>query len=191
MTKRSIFTLLVVLATLFSVNAQIGVRAGLNLSSITSKQGGESFTSDGKIGFQIGVTNDFKLSDNLVFRPGLLYSAKGGSVEIPILGSISTTYSYLDIPLSFIYNFSTEDTGFFAELGPYVGFLLAASAEGTDVKEGLESLDFGVNVGIGYDLGKIIVGANYGLGLANIAKTEEEDASANNRNISVYGIYQF
>jgi len=54
------------------------------------------------------------------------------------------------------------------------------------------SLDFGLNIGLGYDLGNIVVGANYGLGLANIAKTEDgDDVTAKNKNISAYAVYQF
>ena len=107
-----------------------------------------------------------------------------------MLGSVS--YFLWNIPLSFIYNFSTEDSGFFAEVGPYVGLLLAAKSDGEDVKDSFNSLDFGLNLGLGYDLGTFIVGANYGLGLANTAKTEDgDDTKSKNTNISVYGIYQF
>ncbi|MBK6498547.1 MAG: PorT family protein [Saprospiraceae bacterium] len=189
--KKLFFTLLVVCGFIYVSNAQLGVRAGLNFSSYSVKGGGVSLNSDSQVGFHFGLTNDFKLTDNITFRPGLLYSGKGGKLDV--LGeSLPLNLSYLDIPLSFVYNFSGSDSGFFAEVGPYVSMLLAAKSDGEDVKDSFNSLDFGLNLGLGYDLGTFIVGANYGLGLANIAKTEEgDDSKAKNTNISVYGIYQF
>jgi len=193
--KKLFFTLLISIGLFFVSNAQLGVRAGLNLASFTTKAGGLSINSDSKIGFHVGVTNDLKFTDNLTFRPGLLYSAKGGKFSIDVLGqteSIEASYSYVEIPLSFIYNFTKEESGFFAEAGPYVGFLLSAKSEDEDIKEDFNSLDFGLNIGLGYDLGNIVIGANYGLGLANIAKTEDgDDVTATNKNISAYAIYQF
>jgi hypothetical protein len=118
--KKLFFTLLVVCGFIYVSNAQLGVRAGLNFSSYSVKGGGVSLNSDSQVGFHFGLTNDFKLTDNITFRPGLLYSGKGGKLDF--LGeSISTKLSYLDIPLSFVYNFSGSDSGFFAEVGPYVG----------------------------------------------------------------------
>lgn len=189
--KKLFFTFAFVF-TLFAIsNAQLGVRAGLNLSSYTAKSDGVSLNGDTKVGFHFGIVNDFKLTDNITFRPGLLYSGMGGKLTV-LEEDFSTSYNYLNIPLSFIYNFSTEDRGFFAEVGPYVGFLLSAKSGDQDVKDNHKSLDFGLNLGLGYDLGSFIVGANYGLGLANIAKTEDGvDAKVTNSNIAIYGIYQF
>lgn len=193
--KKLYFTLLVFLGLIQFSNAQLGVRAGLNLSSFSTESSGLSISSDTKVGFHFGLTNDFKLTDNITFRPGLLYSAKGGSLTVEFGGqseTVTASYSYLDVPLSFVYNFSTEEKGFFLEAGPYVGVLLSAKSEDEDIKDSFNTLDFGLNVGLGYDLGNIVVGANYGLGLANIAKTEDgDDTTAKNKNISIYAIYQF
>ncbi len=193
--KKLLLTLLISFGLFYVSNAQFGVRAGLNFASFSTESGGVSLNSDPKIGFHFGLTNDFKLTDNLTFRPGLLYSAKGGKLSLDFLGQteeIEASYNYLDIPLSFIYNFTKEDSGFFAEAGPYVGFLLSAKSEDEDIKDEFNSLDFGLNIGLGYDLGNIVVGANYGFGLANIAKTEDgDDATAKNKNISIYAMYQF
>lgn len=185
--KKLFFTLTFVFTLFVISNAQLGVRAGLNISSYSIKTSGVTLSVDSKIGAHFGIVNDFKLTDNITFRPGLLYSGMGGKFE-----SSTSSINYLNIPLSFVYNFTTDEKGFFAELGPYVGFLLSAKEGDTDTKDRFNSLDFGVNVGLGYDLGSFIVGANYGLGLANIAKTEDgDDTKANNTNIAIYGIYQF
>jgi hypothetical protein len=189
MIKKSFLTVASFFVLTFALKAQIGVRAGLNLSSTKVEFAGLNVDTDSKVGFHLGVVNDFKFTDNLTFRPGVLFSIKGGKAE-----DESTNYSYVEVPLSLIYNFTGSESGFFAEAGPYLGLLLAAKSGDVDVKEGLNTLDFGLNIGLGYDLGTFIVGANYGLGLANIVKTEEDvdlDVTAKNNNIAIYGIYQF
>lgn len=193
--KNLFLTLTFFVCLAITAGAQVGVRAGLNLASYSSSQDGVTLSSDSKVGVHFGITNDFKLSDKVTFRPGLLYSAKGGVLNLDFGGiseKSSSTFTYLDIPLSFVYNFTGEDKGFFVEVGPNVGFLLAAKSEGEDVKESLKSLDFGLNIGLGYDLGQFIVGANYGFGLANIAELADgEDGKLTNKNIAIYALYQF
>ncbi|MEZ4910125.1 MAG: porin family protein [Saprospiraceae bacterium] len=178
-----------------NVNAQLGVRAGLNFASVSAENGGVTLNSDSKLGFHFGLVNDFKLSDNLTFRPGILYSVKGSKLTLDIFGvneTITDEYTYLDVPLHFVYNFTGEEKGFFAEAGPYLAFLLSAKSQDEDVKDLLKSLDFGLNFGLGYDLGNFIIGANYSFGLSNIADGEDsEDVNVKNKNIAVYGVYQF
>lgn len=188
MIKRFLQIVLILVSTSYFSVAQLGVRAGLNFSSMKFEVIGLNADTDSKVGVHFGLVNDLPLSDAITFRPGVLYSLKGGKSDEE---TIST--SYIEVPLSFIYKFTKEDVGFFGELGPYLGLLMSAKNESDgDIKEGFESLDYGLNFGLGYDLGTFIVGANYGLGLANIAKTEDgDDTTAKNANVSVYGIYQF
>ncbi len=169
------------------INAQLGIRAGLNFSSAKIEVLGINANTDSKVGVHFGLLNDFKLADKIIFRPGVLFSLKGGKTD-----ESSLNYSYIEVPFSLIYNFTGEDSGFFAEAGPYVGLLLAAKSEDDDIKDEFNSLDFGLNIGLGYDLGNFIVGANYGIGLVNVSKEVVGfDATAKNNNFSIYGIYQF
>ena len=88
--------------------------------------------------------------------------------------------TYLNIPV-IAKVFVTEGLNIHA--GPRVGFLLGAKAEydgeDEDIKDGLNSLDFGVAFGPGYQLESgLNFGAPYNSGLANIAETEEGDDSS-------------
>jgi hypothetical protein len=187
MIKKSYLTFAFLLSFIVISKAQFGVRAGLNFASTKFEVLGLNADTDSKVGFHVGLVNDFSLSEKLTFRPGVLFSLKGGKTD-----ESSSTYTYIDVPLSLVYNFTEAEKGFFLEAGPYVGLLLAAKNEDDDIKEGFNTLDFGLNIGLGYDLGSFILGANYGFGLANIAKEEDgADITAKNANISIYGIYQF
>ena len=175
----------------FAAFSQISVRAGLNLSNISITSDGASVSYSSKIGFHLGIMDEIAINDNLSWRPGLLFSQRGAKIDI--LGTTSSvTASYLDIPLSLIYNFSTEDSGLFAELGPNVQYLLSASSEGDDVKDGWNSIDFGLIGGLGYNINNNIgIGVNYNIGLANIIKDAPDGTSGKNSNIGVYLNYSF
>ena len=55
------------------------------------------------------------------------------------------------------------------EAGPQIGFLLSAQKESTDVKNSFNTVDFGVNFGLGYKLDNgLNFGARYNLGLSDI-----------------------
>lgn len=168
-------------------NAQFGLRAGLNIANNSYDLDGFSIEPSSVIGFQFGVTYEKMINDNISFRPGLLFSTKGSKVEFG--GEEATTsLSYVEIPLDFVYN--TGSLGIHA--GPYVGILMSAKSEDVDIKDESESLDFGLNVGLSYNINEqISVGLNYGLGLANIAKTEGDDeGTVSNKVIGIFVGYK-
>ena len=59
--------------------------------------------------------------------------------------------------------------GFSVEAGPQFGLLLSGKYEDVDVKDNFKTVDFGVNLGLGYKLNNgLNFGARYDLGLSNI-----------------------
>jgi hypothetical protein len=181
----------ILLFGLFTIsNAQLGIRAGLNMANV-SYSGEDEIETSNLIGFHFGVVNTFNVAEKIDFRPGLLYSGKGYSIDFDFGGvseSLDFKLTYLEVPLDFVYNASGVD-GLKINAGPYLGLLLAAKADGEDVKDDVESLDFGLNLGLGYRFGNISIGAQYGLGLANLQKESNGDETVKNTNISIYGIY--
>ena len=72
---------------------------------------------------------------------------------------------------------------FSLEAGPQLGILTSSKMKTEvmgqsvtqDVDEAFESVDFGFNIGAGYDFTKkFSIGIRYNLGLANVAETEDE-----------------
>ena len=91
---------------LFAQN--IGLKGGLNLSSMIFKEDGETYSEDFKMrpGFNIGATAEFPLSEMFSFETGLLLSTKGFnySLEETEMGESFKLESninllYLDIPI--------------------------------------------------------------------------------------------
>lgn len=178
---RKISKMLVAACTLavvtFSANAQIkyGPVLGLNLANVV---GDESDDNAMKLGAHIGGVVSIGINDNISVEPGIQFSMKG--TQSSEESKYKTNLNYIDIPINLRYAFGEDGTGFNIGVGPYIGILMSAKAtdgdNDVDIKESVNSTDFGVNVGVGYALESGLgFGAGYGLGLANLNKGEGSD----------------
>ncbi|MBL7913739.1 MAG: PorT family protein [Bacteroidia bacterium] len=188
-TLKIVLVLAISIASMQSVNAQIkfGPIAGLNISNIS---GDNSNDNSMLLGAHLGGLVNFSLSDNLSVEPQVLYSMKGANVEIENVVSGTETYvyrlSYLEIPIWVRYQL---ESGLNFQAGPHIGILLAAEFDGEDAKDGLNSFDFGVGGGLGYQMENGLgFGLNYNLGLANIVDTEGGDDFSNSNNCIKFSI---
>jgi len=184
--KKIILTAVAIFAFGFTnaQKAQFGIKGGMNVAN-------QSFSGDGApspsslIGFHIGGFVDIKISDKFSIQPELLYSTQGSKFNM-VVSDGNTEYNtentvklaYINIPVMFKY-YATEK--FSLEAGPQIGFLTNSEIEVNvlgqsvtqDAKELFESIDFGLNLGAGYDITKnISAGIRYNFGLVNVAKTE-------------------
>ena len=176
---------------------KFGVKGGVNLANIAQdyKDASDEEATKMSVLYTFGGVIDFSLSDAMSIQSGLLLSAKGYSVDVKeeydATGFDRYVINYLEIPVSFAYKIK----GFQVYAGPYVAFGIFGKnkwdlkGDGWDdsgdakfkfvMKEvDLESLaddelpakrvDYGLNFGVGYQLGPILINAGYSLGLANL-----------------------
>jgi len=189
------------LCGLTTTNAQLtfGIKAGLNLANINYD--GEDLDTKMLPSFHAGPIVEFGITENIGIGSGLLVSGKGFKIEEEFLGETITASSnpiYLQVPVTLNYS----NSGFFAAVGPYVGFGLfgnsKAEAGGEKETEALEfgsseeddysALDFGASLEVGYGFGPIRVTASYGLGLANVIPKDIVDITDEKATHSVIGI---
>ena len=161
--KKIFLTAAAVFAISFA-NAQdvkYGVKGGLSFSSI-SQTGASTLTS-----IHLGGFAEIKISDKFAVQPELLYSAQGA--KFSFLGvSVSQNLNYINIPVMAKYYVADA---FSLEAGPQLGFLMSAKFDGKDNKKYLNSTDFGLNLGAGYDLNEqMSLGLRYNIGLSDIEK---------------------
>lgn len=186
--------LLCLIMTSTTIYGQFNVQAGVNSSSISFSVEGLSLETSSLIGFHAGVNYKNKVGNSLYVTPGILFSQKGGSLKFDFGGSSEESkikLNYVDIPVMITYQ-SNPEKGFFAEGGPYFGVLLSADADGEDVKETFNSLDIGLGLGVGYDLGQFILGVRYNIGLTDLnADPGEEEGSAKLTVLQLFGAYKF
>jgi hypothetical protein len=177
-----------------SANAQetkFGVKAGLNLSNFTGDAEGNSM----KVGFQIGGFAEIKISEKFAIQPELVYSAQGAKLKQEFFGETfeyDVNLGYINVPVMAKY-FVAEN--FSLEAGPQIGFLMSAKAkadsESEDIKSEYNSVDFGLNLGAGFDVTENInLGLRYTVGLSNIAK-DSGNQSVGNSNIAFAVGYKF
>jgi hypothetical protein len=184
------------IAVVASVKAQdaasgpaFGVKAGANFSNLKATMGDESESGDMKVGFHVGGFVNVPIGETFAFQPEVVFSQEGSKSEI--LGTdVNTNLSYINVPLLIQYRAS----GFFAETGPQLGFLIGAKLkaddEDEDIKDQLETFNFSWGVGVGYQLTSGFgFGARYNFGLSNIAKEGDDDNKLKASTIQV-GIFK-
>lgn len=182
--KKSFLIIAIIVFGLTNLNAQevkFGAKAGLNLASIT---GDETDGIESRTAFHVGAVAEISVSDKFSVQPELLYSAQGAKDSFEGI-DVDAKIDYLNLPIMAKYYVAE---GFSLELGPQVGFLLSAKAEGggesIDFKDETKGIDFGANFGVGYKLESgLNFGARYNLGLSNINDGEDSDDFKNQNSV--------
>ena len=186
----------VLATTTFIAQAQVkfGVKAGVNISNWGGKDADELDGKKSNTGFNIAGLANIPFSENFSFQPELQFSISQGIEfrEAPL--EVNYNLNYINVPLMLQFNKS----GFFAEAGPQVGFLVTGKVKTTDgtnteemdVKDELNAIDFGVNLGAGYITNSGFgFGARYNFGMSNII--DQDNTEVKNRVFSINLIYMF
>ena len=170
---------------------KFGLKGGLNIANaITS--GEDSPNGKTLIGLNVGLLLEVKINNKFSFQPELLYSLQGMKFDEVVDtgdGIFKTNntlkFSYINVPLMFKHY---PNNKFYLEAGPQIGFLTSATLETSvvgqpikieqDFKEYIKGVDFGVNLGLGYDISdSVVISARYNLGLTNALDISSEDNS--------------
>jgi len=160
---------------------QFGVKAGYNLANVTQSGPNPESGLKSKSSFNAGVLASIPIANSFFLQPELVYSGQGtGISDNGFTGTLN--YNYLNVPVLIKYQTSS---GFFAETGPQVGFILSsnikADGQTEDMKDQTQSVDFSWALGIGYKLSEMGLGfdARYNLGLTNTLKDSGDETVKN------------
>ncbi|MDO5616585.1 MAG: porin family protein [Cruoricaptor ignavus] len=149
---------------------QFGVKAGMNVSNVSNSD------AKSKVGFNAGVFMNAPIAESFSIQPEVLYNNLGAKN-----GNTTLNLDYIAVPVMFQYKATPE---FYLEAGPEFGFLVSAKAKNNgnkaDVKDGMETFNFGVGVGAGYYFTQNIgINARYVAGFTDVAKNNSGDAARN------------
>ena len=158
-------------------NVAFGITGGLNMATAQFSDKNNGKTKQ-KMGFYVGFTTDFILSNTFTINTGLLYSAKGYSYENRNNDVEETADpQYLEIPVQASINFPLGDTfSLVINAGPYAGFCIGGKVKDEYWSNGYDesfssaynSFDYGFQAGINIDiLYHFQIKANYQLGLSS------------------------
>ena len=186
---KKVFLFVVCAASFAVVNAQakFGVKAGANLANVV---GDDAEDAKMKVGFHVGALAQVPITTNFVFQPEVVFSAQGAKFEEGG-DDYKLNLNYINVPLLAKF---VSTSGFTAETGPQIGFLMSAKAKGdgesVDVKDGFKKTDFSWALGLGYQSpAGFGVNARYNLGLSKLA--DDGDAKVKNGVIQVGVFYLF
>lgn len=199
--------LLVFSGTAFAQESQVGIKGGVNLSTLSVD---DSNDKNLKAGFHAGVFSKIALTESFAIQPELLYSMKGVKYNFDdnVLadGSAKFNLNYIEVPVKLVFNLSED---FELQFGPYVSYLLNANVDtdaevlgfwdisGNDEldRDNYNALDYGLSLGLGFDFNPLIIGFNYNLGLNPVAKEDKLSrdilGEAKNSVIQVYAGIKF
>jgi len=191
--KKMLLLMLLVLFTI-SVNAQfsVGVRGGLNLSSI---QKFEPFELKSKASFHAGVFGRYMFDTSLGIESGIYYSALGGKyVDNSSDFELTLNPNYLQVPVSVLYGFKLgNDFTLFPAIGVYLGYGIGGKAKAKGLfledmefspsqdyfNEYNNRFDMGVIAGLHLQYKRVILSAGYEQGFMKINKEQDEESGAN------------
>lgn len=97
-----------------------GVRAGVNFTNINGEHAnGDDLDYKIKPGFHVGVNAEIPLADEFFIQPGVLFSTKGGKLDIP--GNPKINVAYVEVPVNFLFKPEIGTGKLLLGVGPYLG----------------------------------------------------------------------
>lgn len=171
--KRITLLLIVFSAIAINMSAQIGIRAGVNVSG---QRINKSYNAPELTRLQFGLTYDYMpaYAKGFGLETGFLYSQKGAFESDYQTNKFKL--NYVEIPLNFRYLYELGPVGFYAHTGLYAACLTNAIYQEEAVKRELQisdfsdRMDYGYNVGVGVELvKKVQIGFNWSAGFRNIS----------------------
>jgi opacity protein-like surface antigen len=186
-------------ASTASAQAGWGVKGGVNFANLHFEDADDDVNMDNRIGFVGGVFITLPAGAHFDVQPEFLYSQKGSSIDE--LGvSAKTKIDYAEIPILFRYRSAPVNQSAFVLFGgPSMGFKVSAKAtaefdgqtESEDIDEFVESFDFGIVFGAGFETGRFVLDGRYTWGLSNLNKDETDPTNVKNRVISLMAGVRF
>ncbi|MEO8772941.1 MAG: porin family protein [Gelidibacter sp.] len=173
--------------------AQFGVKAGVNIASLT----GDDVDVDSRTSFNLGLFMELPISERFSFQPEVLYSGQGYTIlkDSNILKDMEYQLSYIQVPLMAKFYLVK---GLYAEAGPQFGFKVkekvavkGSDNDGVIIKPDdstVKGFDTSVALGTGYKFDNgLSLSARYTHGLTKIFKENSLVENADVKN----SVWQF
>lgn len=180
MKKIAILFSVILLST--TVYGQFGIKAGFNFNSMKDFNVNDLQSSfEGKTGFHVGLLYELKLPLGFALQPELMYTQKGGSVNI---GGRSTDLkmNYIQLPVNLQWGVDLVLFRPFIMVSPYVGY---AIAKGNGLFKNIEwehlnKFEYGIGLGAGLEIWKFQLSGRYCWDLGDLSDFKEGQGGPNN-----------
>ncbi len=207
---KNILAGVLVLAGVSQIQAQenspsLGIKGGYNMSNLYTEDVDDQNVLSG---FNVGLFATLPLSSSVALQPELIYSTKGAELQYDNLfaqGTAKFRLNYIEVPVLIKANLTKN---FNIHFGPYAAFLVDSKItnQGQDGninfeqeidKEDLNTVDYGVAAGVGFDFDSFGIGARYNYGLSTVGKERTFAGStytfpdSKNSVLSIYAAIKF
>jgi len=161
-----------------------GIKAGLNLATMSYKDGSLSYDPTAIAGINVGLISEIAIQENLFLQPGILFSTKGSQYTISSYTTTITT-SNIEVPINLMYKHDLGSLKLLGFAGPYLGLAVGGKTKSDGISQDISfsgenrdmnSFDFGLNIGAGIEVSNFQISAQYGFGLANLANTSNSSS---------------
>lgn len=203
--KRILVVLMVAMFSIGAANAQFrfGVKAGLNLNKLDFKNLEDNLNGSNGCGYTVGLMTEFQVPIiGLCLDASLMYTRMNSESEIVEVLEDGTekefagAKNFLEIPINIKYKFTLPVVNNF--LSPYLftgpTFAIKLDKNTIDYFKS-KTCQVAWNVGLGVELFKHLqVGASYGFGINNIAKSvgaNAQDLKVKNNYWTISAAYLF
>ena len=164
MKKIITFIIIMIIPILSFSQNKIGILGGINktllYTDFLSNEPLSRTPSEGEnLGIHLGVVYEFKLNDNISFRPKLILSQQGYVKNYSSNNDVKPTY--LNLPLNFKFFKKT-----YLIVGPQIGYILNKKRI-EEVFPTNDKFDFGANIGVGREFKDIFIEFNLYQGFKN------------------------
>jgi Outer membrane protein beta-barrel domain len=199
MRKTITFLLMLILLATKPAFAQIkvGICGGVNLATVAG-QGLTGFNVNTRTGFHLGAIVEKPFSQTLNIQSGLLLSSKGAKIAGNAFTS-EISPLYLEVPVNILYRERFGNNKFQLFAGPYLALGIAgkqkvtylSSTTSNDIKFGTADdsnftlTDFGLNVGAGIEIQRLLIRFQYGLSLLNLDPKGSDNEEIKHRVIGI------
>ena len=179
----------------WSQGLDFGVKGGMNIANVDVSDDGASPSLDPRIGLVAGGFVRMPINAWLALQAEGLYAEKGARFEDSGIDA-KLILNYVEVPVLARVRLARL---FYATAGPSMAFLLQAKArtrfsgstEDVDISDEVQSFDFGLAMGGGVELGRLIIDGRYTLGLRDTDKDTTDTSTMKNRTISITAGFRF
>lgn len=215
--KESLAGVILFLSFFTDVDAQyLGIRAGLNLSTMVQKDFTMTYSSGFEMipGFQAGPASSFPVSRSVCFETSAMLATKGYIYKYtedyqgqPSEYRENMELYYLEIPAFAKIYIPPRTNHFYIAFGPYAGIglsgkhILARDGQDYEVKKirwgsdpqahDLTRTDFGFSAGTGIEINRFQIGFSYEQSLVSVSPYSDYGFKEFNRVYSIMLVYKF
>jgi len=162
---------------------------------------GEDVNHGGRLNYQVGMFMEYRFTDKFSVAPEIVFAAQGGKYDTNLMGAEfkETDYvNYINVPVMMKFYVVPELS---IDFGPQVGFNVyskntteakaggESGKETTDVKDYTNDVDFGLGLGLTYNItNDVFVQGRYTMGLTKVFKENDlliDNSKNGNAQISI------